>query len=213
MAFGKERRTHEFRRINTTHCICLGRSYRREIEGAVPGAVLGGDSRVRRKGCEGLFRKLLRGKIHGATVTGADLHYEGSIAIDTDLLAAAGIAPFESVQVWNVNNGARFETYTIASPSGSGEVLVNGAAARQAQVGDRVIIAAFGWLDEVEICRHTPAILLMDCANRVITDQRDPVAQRRIHFDRTLLHGTRQASNKDASCEVSLDVSNPNGVR
>ena len=156
-----------------------------------------------------MFRKLLRGKIHGATVTGADLHYEGSIAIDTDLLAAAGIAPFESVQVWNVNNGARFETYTIASPGGSGEVLVNGAAARRAQVGDRVIIAAFGWLAEAEICRHKPAILLMDSANCIITDQRDPVALRRIHFDRILLHGP----NKGSSSGVSLDVSKPNGVR
>jgi aspartate 1-decarboxylase len=116
--------------------------------------------------CETLLRKLLRGKIHGATVTGADLHYEGSIAVDTDLLAGAGIAPFESVHVWNLNNGERFETYAIQSPAGSGEVLVNGAAARRAQVGDRVIIAAFGWMSEIEISSHKPAILLVDNANR-----------------------------------------------
>jgi aspartate 1-decarboxylase len=113
-----------------------------------------------------VLRKLLRGKIHGATVTGADLHYEGSIAVDTDLLACASIAPFESVHVWNLNNGERFETYAIASPAGSGEILVNGAAARRAQVGDRVIIAAFAWMSEIEISSHKPAILLVDKANR-----------------------------------------------
>jgi aspartate 1-decarboxylase len=122
--------------------------------------------RTKTKGYETVLRKLLRGKIHGATVTGADLHYEGSIAIDTDLLAGAGIAPFESVHVWNINNGERFETYAIASPAGSGEILVNGAAARRAQVGDRVIIAAFAWMSEIEISSHKPAILLVDNANR-----------------------------------------------
>ena len=112
-----------------------------------------------------MFRKLLRGKLHCATVTGADLHYEGSIAVDADLLSAAGIAPFESVHVWNVTNGERFETYAIPSPAGSLEVLVNGAAARRAQVGDRVIIAAFGWLTEDEIARHKPAIVILENAN------------------------------------------------
>lgn len=113
----------------------------------------------------GLYRKLLRGKLHGATVTGADLHYEGSIAVDTDLLSAAGIAHFESVHVWNVNNGERFETYAIPSPAGSREVLVNGAAARRVQVGDRVIIAAFGWLTEDEIAGHKPAVVILEGAN------------------------------------------------
>ena len=113
-----------------------------------------------------MFRKLLRGIIHGATATGADLHYEGSIAVDIDLLAGAGIAPFESVHVWSLNNGERFETYTLASPAGSGEAMVNGGAARRAQVGDRVIIAAFEWLTDMEIRSHKPAILLVDGANR-----------------------------------------------
>ncbi len=111
-------------------------------------------------------RKLLRGKIHGATVTAADMHYQGSIAVDTDLLNAAGIVPFESVHVWNVTNGERFETYAIASPSGSGEILVNGAAARLVQKGDKVIIAAFGWMDEKEVAAHQPAIVLVDGENR-----------------------------------------------
>jgi aspartate 1-decarboxylase len=113
-----------------------------------------------------LFRKLLRGKIHSATVTGADLHYEGSISIDIDLLAAAGIAPFESVQVWDVTNGERFETYAIASPANSGEVMVNGAAARRVQAGDRVIVAAYGWLTDEEVASHAPKIVLVDEENR-----------------------------------------------
>jgi aspartate 1-decarboxylase len=109
----------------------------------------------------------LRGKIHRATVTGSDMHYEGSIAIDLDLLTAAGIVPSESVHVWDLTNGERFETYAIASPAGSGEVMVNGAAARRVQTGDQVIIAAFGWMNEAEVARHKPAIVLVDGANRV----------------------------------------------
>lgn len=108
----------------------------------------------------------MRGKIHGATVTGADLHYEGSIAVDIDLLNAAGIAPFESVYVWNVTNGERFETYAIESRSRSGEILVNGAAARRAQPGDQVIIAAFGWFTDEEVTRHKPRIVLIEEHNR-----------------------------------------------
>lgn len=99
-------------------------------------------------------------------VTGADLHYEGSIAVDIDLLNAAGIAPFESVHVWNVTNGERFETYAIESRSGSGEILVNGAAARRAQPGDHVIIAAFGWLTDEEVADHKPRIVLIEEHNR-----------------------------------------------
>ncbi len=113
-----------------------------------------------------MYRKLLRGKIHRATVTGADLHYEGSIAIDADLLTGAGIAPFESVHVWNINNGERFETYAIPSTAGSGEVMLNGAAARRAHPGDQVIIAAFAWLTPDEVAGHKPAIVLLDNGNR-----------------------------------------------
>ena len=113
-----------------------------------------------------MYRKLLRAKLHTATVTGADLRYEGSIAIDTDLLTAAGIMPHESVNVWNVTNGERFETYAIPSPAGSGEVMINGAAARRAQVGDQVIIAAWGWFTQEELAAHTPVIILLDPRNR-----------------------------------------------
>ncbi len=113
-----------------------------------------------------MLRKLLRGKIHRATVTGADLNYEGSISIDIDLLASAGIVPSESVHVWNLTNGERFETYAIESPAGSGEVMVNGAAARLVQIGDQVIIAAFGWMNEAEVSSHKPVVVLVDELNR-----------------------------------------------
>jgi aspartate 1-decarboxylase len=113
-----------------------------------------------------LHRKLLHGKIHGATVTGTAVDYEGSIGIDADLLRAAGILPFESVHVWNVSNGERFETYAIVNPRGSGQVVVNGAAAHKTHVGDKVIIAAFTWLKEKELRRHKPSIVLVDGANR-----------------------------------------------
>jgi aspartate 1-decarboxylase len=119
-----------------------------------------------------VYRKLLQGKIHAATVTGADLEYEGSIAVDIKLLRAAGILESESVHVWNLTNGERFETYTIASPAGSGEVIVNGAAARSVQKGDRVIIAAFTWLTVDEIAKHKPSIALLDGANRLKTKKK-----------------------------------------
>ena len=111
-------------------------------------------------------RKLLHGKIHGATVTGTALDYEGSIGVDANLLAAAGIVPMESVHVWNVTNGERFETYAIANPAGSGEVVVNGAAAHKTRAGDRVIIAAFTWVTTDEIHSHKASIVLVDAANR-----------------------------------------------
>ena len=114
-----------------------------------------------------MFRKLLHGKIHGATVTATAVDYEGSIGVDANLLAAAGILPHESVHVWNVTNGERFETYAIANPAGSGEIVVNGAAAHKTRAGDKVIIAAFTWLTEGELRRHKPSIVLVDSANRI----------------------------------------------
>jgi aspartate 1-decarboxylase len=117
-----------------------------------------------------LFRKFLRAKIHRATVTGADLDYEGSIAIDTQLLEAANIAPFESVHIWNVSNGERFETYTIPAKAGSGEIMLNGAAARRVQVGDKVIVAAFSWLDQTEFTEQKPALVFVDEKNRILNE-------------------------------------------
>ena len=113
-----------------------------------------------------MIRKLLHGKIHGATVTATAVDYEGSIGIDADLLRAAGILPYESVHVWNVSNGERFETYAIVNPAGSGEVVVNGAAAHKTRVGDKVIVAAFAWLTDKDISGHKAKIVLVDGANQ-----------------------------------------------
>ncbi|MFN7478118.1 MAG: aspartate 1-decarboxylase, partial [Burkholderiales bacterium] len=89
-----------------------------------------------------MLRQLLTGKIHRATVTQCELHYEGSCAIDDNLLEAAGICEFERVDIWNINNGERFSTYAIRAERGSGTISLNGSAARRASVGDLVIIAA-----------------------------------------------------------------------
>jgi aspartate 1-decarboxylase len=109
--------------------------------------------------------KMMKAKLHRATVTQSDLHYEGSIGIDTDLLTRSGILPNEAVHVWNVNTGQRWETYAIPMPAGSGEIQVNGAAARLAQVGDLVIIAAFSWMPESAAATHIPRVVLLDGDN------------------------------------------------
>lgn len=113
------------------------------------------------------MRKLLKAKIHRATVTGADLDYQGSVSIDKDLLTAAGLMESEAVQVWNVSNGNRLETYVITAPAGSGEICLNGAAARLFQAGDLAIIASFCWVEEAEALIHKPTILLVDGNNRI----------------------------------------------
>src|SRR5438309_9921991 len=92
--------------------------------------------------------RMLKGKIHRARLTGADINYEGSIEIDSSLMEAAGIIPFEQVDIWNITNGERFSTYALSAPRGSGTVAVNGAAARRVRPGAEVIIPAFGWLGE-----------------------------------------------------------------
>jgi aspartate 1-decarboxylase len=109
--------------------------------------------------------KMMKAKLHRATVTQSDLHYEGSIGIDADLLLLSGILPNEAVHVWNINTGNRWETYAIPMPAGSGEIQVNGAAARLAQVGDLVIIAAFSWMPESLATEHTPRVVLLDQSN------------------------------------------------
>jgi aspartate 1-decarboxylase len=110
--------------------------------------------------------KLMKSKIHRATVTRADLNYEGSIAVDVDLLDAAGLRSGEAVYVWNVNNGERFETYALPLARGSGEICVNGAAARLVQVGDLVIVTAFGWVEEASA--REGKVVLVDEKNRVL---------------------------------------------
>lgn len=115
-----------------------------------------------------MFRTLLGGKIHRATVTQADLNYVGSITIDQNLLDAAGILVNEKVQIVNNNNGERFETYTIAGERGSGIVCLNGAAARLVQRGDIVIIMSYVVLSELEITMHQPKVVLVDERNHIL---------------------------------------------
>lgn len=117
-----------------------------------------------------MFLKMLRGKIHRATVTSVDPDYEGSITIDERICQAAGIRQFESVLVADCNNGTRHETYVIYGPAGSGTVSVNGAAARLVQAGDKVIIMAFGYLQPHEVAAHTARIALMDERNRIASE-------------------------------------------
>lgn len=114
-----------------------------------------------------IFRTLLNGKIHRATVTEADLNYVGSITIDQDILDAANISVHEKVQIVNNNNGARFETYTISGERGSGVICLNGAAARLVQAGDVVIIMSYVQISNDEIATHRPNVVLMDERNRV----------------------------------------------
>lgn len=116
----------------------------------------------------GQMLKMLRCKIHRATVTQSDINYEGSISISPELLDTAGIFPFEAVQVWNVTNGARFETYAISGQPGSTHICVNGAAARLVTPGDMVIVAAFSYLDENEAVRHVPKNVFVDEHNRIV---------------------------------------------
>lgn len=114
-----------------------------------------------------MFKTFLGGKIHRATVTGANLNYVGSITVDVDLLEAAGIDINEKVQIVNNNNGERFETYTIAGRRGSGEVCLNGAAARLVQEGDVVIIMSYVLLSTDEIKTHLPKVVLVDERNQI----------------------------------------------
>lgn len=110
---------------------------------------------------------MLKAKLHRATVTQADLHYEGSITVDPELLEAANILPFEQVDVLDIDNGARFTTYTIEGKRGAREICVNGAAARLVQKGDKVIICAYTMLPEEQARQHKPNVVLLDAHNNV----------------------------------------------
>ncbi len=112
---------------------------------------------------------MLKAKIHRATVTQCDLHYEGSISIDTELLEASGIVANEQVDVLNITNGERLTTYAIEAEGGSGIIGINGAGARKAQVGDLVIIIAYAQMDETQSKAFTPTVLLMNEANKIAT--------------------------------------------
>ena len=111
-------------------------------------------------------RTMLKSKIHRATVTATDLEYEGSLTIDADLLAAAGILPHEQIHVWDVTNGARLITYALEGEAGSGVVQVNGAGAHLIKTGDVVIIATFTTMKRRRAKRYTPAVVFADARNR-----------------------------------------------
>jgi len=115
-----------------------------------------------------MMRILCKSKIHRATVTEANLNYEGSLTLDPLLMEAAGLVPFEQVHVLNLNNGARFETYLIEGERGSGTVCVNGAAARLVQVGDPIIVLAYALVPEDELADFTARIVFVDENNRVV---------------------------------------------
>jgi len=119
-----------------------------------------------------MIRTFMFAKIHRATVTAANVNYVGSITIDSELLKATGIRPYERVQVVDVDNGARLETYVIAGPSGSGAIELNGAAARLVCVGDKVIIMAYGMFDEPLPGDWAPIVLIMGEDNRVVETRR-----------------------------------------
>ena len=109
----------------------------------------------------------MRGKIHRPVITQCDLDYVGSITIDADLLAATGIRPNEAVWIYDIDNGARFETYVIRGQAGSGIIGVNGAAARLVENGHRVIIVAYGWLPDEQVEDHVAQVVVCDRHNRI----------------------------------------------
>ena len=112
-------------------------------------------------------RMMLRAKLHRATVTEADLHYEGSCGIDSDLLEQADMREFERIELYNVNNGERFATYIIKAAKGSGTVSLNGAAARKAQVGDLLIICTYSPVDDAAVPHWKPRVVLLGEGNRI----------------------------------------------
>ncbi len=116
-------------------------------------------------------RTLLKCKIHRVRVTDANLNYEGSLTIDSDLMEAADILPYEQIKVYNIYNGARFETYAIAGPAGEGDICLNGAAARMGAPGDLIIIAAFANYNEAEAAVHKPIVVFVDSQNKKYADK------------------------------------------
>lgn len=110
---------------------------------------------------------MLKSKIHRASITGADLNYEGSIEIDSSLMQAAGILPFEQVDIWNLTNGERFSTYALSAPKGSGTIAVNGAAARKVQTGDEIIITTYAWMSDKQARAFRPTVVFVDQRNRL----------------------------------------------
>ena len=118
-------------------------------------------------------RTLMTSKIHRATVTDANLNYEGSITIDRDLMDAADLLPYERVHVLDIDNGARFETYVIEGERGGGDMCVNGAAARLVHTGDKIIVISYGEFDPEEAAAHTPLVVKVDKRNRPLAELRE----------------------------------------
>lgn len=114
-----------------------------------------------------MLSHMLKAKLHMAKVTQAELWYDGSCAIDADLVALAGMREFEQIDIYNVNNGERFHTYIILAEPGSGTISLNGAAARKAALGDRVIIATYGQFTEAELMNHKPKLVYLNEDNSV----------------------------------------------
>lgn len=124
-----------------------------------------------------MYRNMFRSKIHRATVTGAELHYEGSVTIDADLLEAADILPNQQVDIWNVTNGERFSTYALRGQPGSGVICINGAAAHKASPGDLVIIATFSWMSEEQASEWQPVVVFVDAHNRIAGQRGEQAGQ------------------------------------
>ncbi|GBC88905.1 Aspartate 1-decarboxylase [bacterium HR13] len=120
-------------------------------------------------------RFVLKSKIHRLRITGKELHYEGSLSLDSALMESANLVPFEKIDVYNVNNGARFSTYVIPAPAGSGEVRLNGAASRLGEVGDLIIIASYALMEEKELDSFKPVLVYVDEKNRILEIKRDMV--------------------------------------
>jgi aspartate 1-decarboxylase len=120
-------------------------------------------------GGRALRRHMLKSKIHRLTVTDTDLHYEGSLSLDRDLMDLADLKPFERIEVYNVNNGERFSTYVIPAPRGSGEVKLNGAAARLGCKGDLIIVASYAEYEERDLESYRPILVYVDSQNRVVS--------------------------------------------
>ena len=114
-----------------------------------------------------MLRSMLKSKIHKAVITQADLNYNGSLTIDSELMAAVGLVPFEKIEVYNINNGERFNTYTIVGEPGSGVIGLNGAAARKGLVGDRIIIVSYAMVADDELASFGPRIVILDRENRI----------------------------------------------
>ena len=125
--------------------------------------------------------RMFKSKIHRATVTHADLDYEGSVTIDADLLEASGILPHEEIHIWNVTNGSRLTTYALKGPAGSGVICTNGAAAHLTKPGDLVILATFAEMTQEEARNFEPTVVRVDEKNRVLADASPEVAGPVLH--------------------------------